>query len=229
MSADLADGYTADQVRTAERPLLAAGEPLMDRAAAGLAREVEAVLAARGRRTGRLVVLAGSGSNGGDALLAAALLVARGSTAVVVRLGTRVHGRGLRTAERAGARVLPPDASAGSVAAAVAEADVVLDGLLGTGARGGLRAPGRQVVARILESGGRSAAVVAVDLPSGVDPDTGVAHPPVLRAERTVTFGAGKAGLLLAAGRRAAGRVRVVDIGLGPVLADVVPAVRRGR
>jgi len=228
MNADLADGYTADQVRAAERPLLDAGEPLMDRAAAGLARHVEGVLAARGRRTGHVVVLAGSGSNGGDALLAAAALLRRGSTAVVVRLGARVHGRGLRTAERAGARVLPPDASAGAIAAAVAEADVVLDGVLGTGARGCLRAPGRQVVSRILESAGRSAAVVAVDLPSGVDPDSGAVHPPVLRAGTTVTFGAGKAGLLRAPGRSVAGRVLVVDIGLGPVLADVEPAVRHG-
>jgi hydroxyethylthiazole kinase-like uncharacterized protein yjeF len=106
---------------------------------------------------------------------------------------------------------------------------VVLDGVLGTGARGGLRSPGRQVVARILESAGRSAAVVAVDLPSGVDPDSGAVHPPVLRADLTVTFGAGKAGLLRTPGRSVAGPVRVVDIGLGPVLAGVVPAVRHGR
>ena len=83
-------------------------------------------------------------------------------------------------------------------------------------------------MARVLESAGRRAAVVAVDLPSGVDPDTGAVHPPVLRADLTVTFGANKAGLLLAPGRSAAGRVRVVDIGLGPVLAGVVPPVRHG-
>jgi NAD(P)H-hydrate repair Nnr-like enzyme with NAD(P)H-hydrate epimerase domain len=70
--------------------------------------------------------------------------------------------------------------------------------------------------------------VVAVDLPSGVDPDTGAVRPPLLRADRTVTFGANKAGLLLPPGRSVAGRVRVVDIGLGPVLAGALPLVRGG-
>jgi NAD(P)H-hydrate epimerase len=224
---DLGDGWTAEQVRAAERPSLEAGAPLMARAAAGLAVEAGRVLEARGRRTGRVLVLAGSGSNGGDALLAAALLAARGSTAVVARLGRRVHGPGLRAAERAGARILPPDASAGVIAAEAARADLVLDGVLGTGARGGLRSPAREAVARILETGPGRAVVVAVDLPSGVDPDDGRVSPPILRAHTTVTFGATKAGVLLSPGRSVAGRVRLVDIGLGPALEGVRPAVRR--
>jgi hydroxyethylthiazole kinase-like uncharacterized protein yjeF len=223
---DLRDGWTADQVRTGERPLLDAEEPLMARAAAGLAEEAGRVLAAHGRRVGRILVLAGSGSNGGDALLAAALLLARGSTAVVARLGRRVHGPGLQAAERGGARLLPPDATAGAIAAEAAQADLVLDGVLGTGAHGGLRSPARQIVARILESGLGRAAVVAVDLPSGVDPDDGRVSPPVLRARTTVTFGAVKAGLLLPPGRGVAGALRLIDIGLGPALDGVEPAVR---
>jgi hydroxyethylthiazole kinase-like uncharacterized protein yjeF len=228
MTIDLGDGWTADQVRAAERPLLDAGRPLMARASEGLAAEAQRVLEATGRRTGRVLVLAGSGSNGGDALLAAALLVAAGSTAVVARLGRRVHGPGLRAAERAGARVLPPDATAGAIAAEAAAADLVLDGVLGTGARGGVRAPARQVVATILERGRGRAVVVAVDLPSGVDPDDGRVVPPFLRAHTTVTFGATKAGLLLPPGRAGAGRVRLVDIGLGPALEGVEPVVRHG-
>lgn len=219
---DLHDGYSADQIRAAERPLLDAGVPLMDRAAAGLAEEVGRELAALGRRSGRVLVLAGSGSNGGDALLAAAILLARGSAVVVARLGHRVHGQGLRAAERAGARLLPLDASAGSIAAEAAAADIVLDGILGTGARGGLRGPARHVVDRILESG-RATRIVAVDLPSGIDPDDGAAHPPLLRAGITVTFGAVKAGLLAEGARRVAGRIRLVDIGLGPALEGVEP------
>jgi NAD(P)H-hydrate epimerase len=211
-------GYSAAEVRAAEAPLLDAGEPLMARAAAGLADEVGRVLAARGGRTGRVLVLAGSGSNGGDALLAAALLLERGSTVVVARLGRRTHEPGLLAAERAGARILPLDVSAGAIAVEASRADVVLDGILGTGARGGVRAPARQIVARIVESGGRGATVVAVDLPSGVDPDDGSAHPPLLRADVTVTFGAIKQGLLEEGGRTIAGRVRLIDIGLGPHL-----------
>lgn len=229
MIVDPALGYSAAQVREAERPLLASGEPLMLRAAAGLAAVVRSVLEARHARRGRIVVLAGSGSNGGDALLAAAELARGGCPVVVVRLGRRVHAEGLRAAVRAGARLLPPDATAGAVAAATREADVVLDGILGTGARGGLRSPARQVVARVLESGRGGADVVAVDLPSGVDPDDGAVNRPMLRAATTVTFGAVKAGLLLDPGRAAAGCVRLVDIGLGPTLGASAPLVRRGR
>lgn len=223
------DGWTADQVRRAEQPLLAAGEPLMSRAAAGLALVVQEVLASRGRRTGRVLVLAGSGSNGGDALLASAILVRAGCTATVVRLGRRVHGPGLRAAARAGARVLPPDATAGRIAVEASRADVVLDGVLGTGAATSpaLRAPGRQVVARVASALRDGPPAVAVDLPSGIGADDGSVHLPVLRAARTATFGGVKAGLLLPPAAALAGRVHLVDIGLGPVLAQEQPAVRR--
>lgn len=223
------DGWTAEQVRRAEQPLLAAGEPLMARASAGLAVVVQEVLAARGRRTGHVLVLAGSGSNGGDALLAAAVLVRAGCSAAVVRLGSRVHGPGLRAAVRAGARVLPPDATAGRIAAEAAGADVVLDGVLGTGAAASpaLRAPARQVVARVSAALRNGPPVVAVDLPSGVGADDGSVHLPVLRATRTATFGGVKAGLLLPPASALAGRVRLVDIGLGPGLGQEEPAVRR--
>lgn len=227
MTIDARLGYAAAQVREAERPLLEAGVPLMARAASGLAAVVREVLEARRTRAGRVVVLAGSGSNGGDALLAAAELARGGCSIVVVRLGRRVHGPGLAAAVRAGARLLPPDATAGAVAAAIAEADVVLDGILGTGARGGLRSPAREVVGRVLESGPRRAEVVAVDLPSGVDPDDGSVSPPVLRAGTTVTFGAMKAGLLLDPGRALAGRLHLIDIGLGPALEGLEPTTGR--
>jgi hydroxyethylthiazole kinase-like uncharacterized protein yjeF len=229
VTVDLHAGWAARQVRDAERPLLDAGVPLMARAAAGLAAETRRVLAARGRRTGRVLVLAGSGNNGGDALFAAAALARDGGAVVVARLGRSVHRAGLAAAERAGARVLPPDASAGRIAAEAARADVLLDGLLGTGAAGGPRPPARQVVARVLESAGRGAAVVAVDLPSGLGPDDGVQHPPLLPAAVTVTFGAVKAGLLAPGARAVTGPVRLVDIGLGPVLAGREPAVRPAR
>jgi NAD(P)H-hydrate epimerase len=220
-------GWTADAIRAAERPLLAAGEPLMQRAAAGLAREVRAILA--GRPGAAVLVLAGTGDNGGDALHAAAELAGDGMRVDVVAVGDRMHGAGRAAAVAAGARVVGPPAPDGSeVAALVATADVVLDGVLGIGARGGLREPARSLLGVVRAAVERAAAergaagghragpvVVAVDLPSGVDADTGAADDGVLPAEVTVVFGALKNGLLTGPGAALAGELRLVDIGLG--------------
>ena len=137
----------------------------------------------------------------------------------------QVHHLDLAPGERGG----PPDRAPVGQRQAVQDAAHRLRRALRrrlTGLPADLRDPARQLVARIQESAGRRAAVVAVDLPSGVDPDDGVVRPPVLRAGTTVTFGAVKAGLLLAPGRAAAGRVRLVDIGLGPDLARMRPVLR---
>lgn len=219
-------GWTAAQIRAAEQPLLEAGEPLMQRAAAGLAAEIERVLAERRAEPGTVLVLAGSGNNGGDALFAAATLAGSGHRVTVVPLGSSLHEEGLAAAVSAGAlqaRSTDPVA----VTAFVRDADVVVDGILGTGAAASpaLRSPARDVVAAILAAGA-PAAVVAVDLPSGLASDDGRVFEPVLRADVTVTFGAVKAGLLLEPGASVAGRIVLVDLGLEPYLQGepVVPA-----
>jgi hydroxyethylthiazole kinase-like uncharacterized protein yjeF len=190
----------------------------MQRAAAGLAAEIERVLAERGTAQGSVLVLAGSGNNGGDALFAAARLAADGSRVTVVPLGAHLHEEALAAAAAAGAlqaRSVDPVA----VASLVHDADVIVDGILGTGAAASpaLRSPAREVVSAVLAAGTRPA-VVAVDLPSGLSPDDGRVFEPLLRADVTVTFGAVKAGLLLEPGASAAGRVVLVDLGLGPHL-----------
>jgi hydroxyethylthiazole kinase-like uncharacterized protein yjeF len=195
--------YSAADIRAAERPLLDAGVPLMARAAAGLARELRAL-------DGPLLVLVGSGDNGGDALHAAAELAAAGRVVRVVPLGSRVHEDGLAAATAAGAVVRDP-----AEAAALAPGAIVVDGILGTGGTGepALRGTAREVVAALVPL---APVVVAVDLPSGVDPDTGEVPAPAatLRAALTVTFGAMKPGLRREPGASYAGRVVVVDIGL---------------
>ncbi len=95
--------------------------------------------------------------------------------------------------------------------ALIERADLVVDGIVGIGGKGGLRpeaAPLADVVAR------SRAAVVAVDLPSGVDVETGEVRGTALRADLTVTFGTHKPGLLIDPAREYAGVVRLVDIGL---------------
>ena len=208
-------GYTAAQVRAAEQPLLDAGEPLMRRAAAALAAELRD-LAPR-----RVLVLVGSGDNGGDALFAAAELATEGVRVDLVATGSRFHAEAGAAAETAGASWADRD----EVGTLAASADVVVDGILGTGtgASPALRGDARRIVADVLpalESTSRPR-VVAVDLPSGIGPDDGaVPDPVVLPADLTVTFGAEKAGLLREPGSRYAGRVVLVDLGLGPYLPE---------
>jgi NAD(P)H-hydrate epimerase len=211
-------GYTAAQVRAAEQPLLDAGVPLMRHAAAALAAEL------RGLAPQRVLVLVGAGDNGGDALFAVAELAAEGATVDLVPTAERHHPDGAAAALAAGARWR----DAADVAALAATADVVLDGILGTGTSRSpaLRGPARDIVARVLPllDAAPRPRVVAVDIPSGVGPDDGaVPDPVVLPADLTVTFGAVKAGLLLEPGSRYAGHVVLVDLGLGPHLGE--PAV----
>ena len=218
--------YSAAQIRAAERPLLDAGVPLMARAAAGLAEVLRTLL--QGSQRGRgIVVLVGSGDNGGDALYAAAALAGDGADVTLVPVGARMHEGGLAAARSAGAALSTPDAAP----ALVADAAILVDGILGTGTSSdpALRGTARELVLALLPLVGHadSPAVVAVDLPSGIGPDDGrVQDPAVLPADVTVTFGALKAGLLLEPARSLAGRVILIDIGLGPQLADVEPLLR---
>ncbi|MFF1687502.1 MULTISPECIES: NAD(P)H-hydrate dehydratase [unclassified Streptomyces] len=198
--------YSVDTVRTAERALMARlpEGALMQRAAAGLAVVCAELL---GKVYGaRVVLLVGSGDNGGDALYAGARLARRGAGVAAVLLAPeRVHRAGLAAFLAAGGRV------AGSAERALAGADLVVDGIVGIGGRGGLREAALPVVRAALES---RAVVVAVDLPSGVDADTGQVVGEAVRADVTVTFGAYKPGLLIDPGREYAGAVQLIDIGL---------------
>jgi hydroxyethylthiazole kinase-like uncharacterized protein yjeF len=97
-------------------------------------------------------------------------------------------------------------------------ADLIIDGLLGIGGRGGLREPFAGLAARAEQARQAGATVVAVDLPSGIDADTGTVDGPAVRADVTVTFGALKPGLLVDPGAGHAGTVELVDIGLRPHL-----------
>ncbi|MEV7381847.1 NAD(P)H-hydrate dehydratase [Streptomyces lydicus] len=205
--------YSVSTVRAAEQELMARlpEGTLMQRAAAGLAAACAELL---GRVYGsRVVLLVGSGDNGGDALYAGARLARRGAGVVAVLLSPeRVHQGGLAALRRAGGRVsadAPRD---------LAWADLVVDGIVGIGGRGGLRPE----AAELARAARESAPVVAVDLPSGVDADSGEVHGEAVRADATVTFGAYKPGLLIDPARERAGALRLVDIGLTlPEEADI--------
>ncbi|MCW2932243.1 MAG: carbohydrate kinase, YjeF related protein [Actinomycetia bacterium] len=304
------DAYGVEKIRAAEAALMAAVPEgtLMQRAATGLAAACAGVLRTAqggGRVYGaKVVVLAGTGDNGGDALYAGALLARRGAAVTAILAGPRAHSGGRDALRAAGGRIMaiipwanagtaapqappaPPPSSAppppraatrvdlprvpspqdagwqgtvptrmdipraqfegtggdaahaaarhevsdetrpdiGRVARftpghevrhAIGHADLIIDGLLGIGGKGGLREP----YATLAQYAANSAGVtVAVDLPSGIDAGTGAVDGPAVVADITVTFGALKPGLLVDPGARHAGVVQLVDIGLRPHL-----------
>jgi hydroxyethylthiazole kinase-like uncharacterized protein yjeF len=207
--------WTAQQVRDAEAVLLdrTPDDTLMRRAAFGLAVHARRMLARHDGVAGRRVVLlVGAGNNGGDALWAGVELRRRGVGVTAVLLdAARAHPAGLAALRGAGGRFVDPDAGL------VAElgADLVIDGIVGISGRGPLREPAARLVAAVDHAG---VPVLAVDLPSGVDPDTGAVDGPAVTAAATVTFGALKPVHVLAAHR--CGEVHLVDIGLGPLLPE---------
>jgi ADP-dependent NAD(P)H-hydrate dehydratase / NAD(P)H-hydrate epimerase len=227
--------YQVAAVRAAERALmdLVPEGALMRRAAAGLAAACASLLARYpGHVYGaRVVVLAGSGDNGGDALYAGALLARRGAAVTAITAAPKAHPGGLAELRAAGGRVIGDPADQRDAADAMARANLVIDGLLGIGGRGGLREPFAGL-ARLAEQARHGApateppvtepragaTVVAVDLPSGIDADTGAVEGPAVRADVTVTFGTIKPGLLIDPGAGHAGAVELVDIGLRPYL-----------
>src|SRR4051794_32452597 len=141
--------HTVDQIRKAETALAATLPPgtLMQRAAAGLAAACSSYLG--GVYGAQVLVLAGSGDNGGDALFAGARLARRGARVSVVAVGGHLHDAGMRAARDAGAVLVddPPT-----------RLDLVLDGIVGIGGVGGLREPAVDLVSRL------SAPIVAVDV-----------------------------------------------------------------
>ena len=226
------EAWSAAQVREAEEPLLAAGVPLMERAAFALSRVVLDDLRARRHLCGggsvrgaQVALLVGPGNNGGDALFAGAYLARRGVAVTACLVAGNAHQAGLSAFVKAGGRVVRDITR---IAEAVT-ADVIVDGLLGIGATGPVRGNTCAVIEALLAAlpeapNPRRPWVVAVDAPSGIGVDDGAVAGPVLPADRTVTFGVAKPGLLLPPAAHLAGLVTIVDIGI-PL--GVSPLVRR--
>ena len=192
------------EVRAAEQELMAQlpDGVLMQRASAALSAQCVSLL---GRVYGaQVALLVGTGDNGGDALFAGARLAARGArVSALLTDPTRAHAEGLVALDRAGGRAVDADA------ALLSGADLVVDGMVGIGGRPGLRG-----VAAELADAAADLLTIAVDLPSGVDADTGDAGEAAVRADVTVTFGALKPGTVVGRGAELSGQLRLVDIGL---------------
>ena len=203
--------YTADQIREAEAPLLAnlPDGVLMRRAANGLAAAIarELVVITGGIAGRSVCAVVGSGDNGGDALWAATFLRRRGASAAAVLLNPeRTHQKALAAFRKAGGRV---------VQSVPATTDLVIDGVVGISGSGPLRPAAAEVFAAVDEAG---IPVVAVDIPSGVDVQTGAVSGPAVHAAMTVTFG----GLKPVHALGDCGRVELVDIGLDLSQPDIM-------
>ncbi|HJT93388.1 MAG TPA: NAD(P)H-hydrate epimerase, partial [Mycobacterium sp.] len=203
--------YTADEIREAEAPLLASLPEggLMRRAAYGLAAAIarELVLLTGGISGRRVCAVVGSGDNGGDALWAATFLRRRGSAAAVVLLKPeRTHKAALAAFRKAGGAV---------VESVPVTTDLVIDGVVGISGAGPLRADAAKIFEAVDDAG---IPVVAVDIPSGIDVQTGATDGPHVHAALTVTFG----GLKPVHALGDCGRVELVDIGLDLPATDML-------
>lgn len=213
--ARLAALLTVAETAEADRLTIAAGTPgidLMERAGAGIADAITA------RWTPRpVVVLAGPGNNGGDGFVAGRLLAEQGWPVRIALAGARSALKG--DAAIASARWDGP--SVAFAVEALAGAALVIDAVFGAG----LSRPVSGEVRRVLEAAdaGRLAApIIAVDVPSGIQGDTGRVLGFAPRAALTVTFFRRKPGHLLFPGRAHCGRIQVVDIGISDAVLDVI-------
>ncbi|MGC3995860.1 MAG: NAD(P)H-hydrate dehydratase [Propionicimonas sp.] len=222
--------WTVAAIRDAEARAMAVAGPdaLMQRAAAGLAaailrrlrperavpeeRREERAARHEGRRSGRtygsrVLLVVGSGNNGGDALFAGAALARRGVRVTASRAGSGVHEAGWTAFLAAGGREVD---AAGALAGLPAQR-LVVDGVAGIGSRPGL-AP--EVAALAAACRAQGVPVVAVDLPSGLAPEPPFTDAEHFVADLTVTFGGLKLCQLLEPARTDCGEVELVDIGL---------------
>jgi hydroxyethylthiazole kinase-like uncharacterized protein yjeF len=221
------DAFDVATIRAQEAQAIAeVGEDtLMQRAASGVAAAVgREARSTRGKVYGaKIMILVGPGNNGGDALFAGARLARRGAAVIAVRCLGQPHARGLAALQAAGGRLIDLDdldpvenhRSLDTLRArglSSSMPDVAVDGILGIGGRPGL--PDRvALLAGALSS--RLVPTVAVDLPSGVDADTGGVPGASVWANRTVTFGELKPCHLIEPALSRCGEIEVIDIGLG--------------
>lgn len=198
------------------------GLDLMERAGKGCAAAIIADFGDRGSR--KAVIVAGKGNNGGDGYVIARILLAAGwdvKTFVIARR-EEIGGDALVNLERLAASAVTFCPESGGLAAyrsELAAATVIIDALFGTGLKTHLRGVYLEVV-DLINSAGRP--VVAVDIPSGIDANTGKELGAAVEAELTVTFALAKLGHVLYPGAMQCGRIKVIDIG---VPANVMAAV----
>ncbi len=220
---------SAKDMQDLDRRTIAAGvsgEELMEGAGTGAFEEIcYYIRDLPDRHVQRFVILAGKGNNGGDGHVIARLLVEHLPEFETEVISTcqvaELTGDARLNAER-----LPPPVkftvADGLTDEYLREGTIFIDCLLGTGIRGEVREPYAGIIHSLNESG---LPVIAIDIPSGVDADTGAVSNAAVRADLTITMAVPKSGLILGAGWEHCGRLRCVDIGIPPAFVEEKTAV----
>lgn len=209
---------TAEQIQTLEKHLIEVwnfpAALLMERAALAMLHVLE-----RHHPTSPVVVVAGAGHNAGDGLALARMLVDRGRTVRILRVGANPNELATRQLRWLSARDVPVKMFAGSEA--FGPEWVLVDALFGIGLNRPLKSDAVMAVEWVNKQSWR--AVYAVDLPSGLHADTGAAMGAVVKASHTITFGALKPGLMADQGLAAVGQLWLADIGFPQSLVQGLP------
>jgi NAD(P)H-hydrate epimerase len=204
------------------------GEVLMARAGRGIARETLQLLRVKGTPIPTILLVAGKGNNGGDVFVVARLLHQAGCRVQVwlaaaesdVKGDAKVHLELMKSAG-VSCTAIPEESGWTMDRLNVPLVDLVIDGLLGTGASG---APKGVVAAaiRLVNQVGRECSVVAVDIPSGLNADTGVAENPCVVADFTFTLGLPKKAFAFEDSWDFTGSIELIDIGIPEALIAAV-------
>ncbi len=221
---------SADEQGGLDAATIAAGTPahvLMERAGAGAVRVILDCFPQLRRKGRRVLIVAGTGNNGGDGLVIARLLAKRGALVEVALfgLGTALRGDAARNLAayrrvRKPLREVVDGAGVARVAVAAARADLIVDALFGTGLNRAVQGLAAQLIEAV---NGCGTPVLAVDIPSGLDADTGQVLGTATQAAATATFGFAKLGQVQHPGVDYCGTLAVVDIGLAAAALAAAP------
>jgi len=206
------------------------GRDLMERAGAAVAAAVEELLPP-GRTESSVLLLAGKGNNGGDALVAARLLARKGVRTETFLLSEALELKGdaalnldRMVREKIPLKELLEDDGLGELGISFSKADLIVDGIFGTGFTGVPRGITAGVMKLVNQTTRAIPAlhVVAIDIPSGLDGESGEVKGEAIRADRTVTMGLPKAGMVRREGLNYCGRITVADIGFPSSLIEEI-------
>jgi NAD(P)H-hydrate epimerase len=208
---------SAAEMRELDRRTIAGGTPgeeLMRRAGQGVADIARDILASRGGHS--ILLIAGTGNNGGDVFAAATALSETDLGIEVWLCGSQSQVAGdaqlhLKKMVRAG--ILPKEVRSANDLCPKTWPALIVDGLLGTGSKGAPRGFMGPLIEWI-NAEAQHAFVLSIDIPSGIDADSGIAGGPAVKADMTVTIGLPKTGLIRPAALPYVGSVEVVDIGI---------------